>query len=79
MNDIQNRIGLFAGKIAQLEAESGLAWDEAVASFGLATKALAIAAHDNGDGRKKAACSTRTSGLAKLCRKTFAFSSREPI
>lgn len=49
MNKTQE-IGALAAKLMQSGMESGLTWDETVAAFGVAAKALAGSAHRDGDG-----------------------------
>lgn len=50
MSKIQEKIGAFAAKAIQDSMSSGLSWDESIAAFGLAAKALADSAAQNGDG-----------------------------
>lgn len=50
MSETTAKIGVFAAKLAQDAMASGLTWDEAVAAFGLAAKAMAIVAVQAGDG-----------------------------
>lgn len=50
MSKIQEKIGAFAAKAIQDSMSSGLSWDESIAAFGLAAKALADSAKQNGDG-----------------------------
>lgn len=49
MSKIQ-QIGAFAALAIQESLNSGLTWDESVAAFGMAAKAMADAANLNGDG-----------------------------
>ncbi len=49
MSELKERIGLVAGMLVQHAMTTGLAWDEAVAAFGLASKAVAQAAASAGD------------------------------
>lgn len=50
MNKLQ-QIGTLASKSLQEAMKSGLTWDEAVAAFGIAAKALADQAAKEGDGK----------------------------
>ncbi|CAB3754897.1 hypothetical protein [Paraburkholderia humisilvae] len=50
MSDAKAKIGLFVDQLVQQAMNSGLTWDEAVAGFGLAAKATAVAAAQAGDG-----------------------------
>ncbi|MCA7889089.1 hypothetical protein LGM58_38570 [Burkholderia contaminans] len=50
MSDVKQRMGLFVNQLVQQAGSSGLSWDEAVAAFGLAAKATAVAAASAGDG-----------------------------
>lgn len=49
MSKIQEKIGVFAAKVIQDSMSSGLSWDESIAAFGLAAKALADSAEREGD------------------------------
>ncbi len=42
MNDLQNKISAFAAEVVTAARASGLSWDEAVASLGIAAKAMAV-------------------------------------
>lgn len=46
----QIEIGEFAARLVLESVQSGLSWDEVVAGFGVASKALADLASQNGDG-----------------------------
>jgi len=46
----QIEIGEFAARLVLESVQSGLSWDEVVAGFGVASKALADLAAQNGDG-----------------------------
>ncbi|OJW46189.1 MAG: hypothetical protein BGO63_03725 [Candidatus Accumulibacter sp. 66-26] len=50
MNKLHQDIGALASKVLQSAMASGLSWDESVAAFGLAAKALADGAAKEGDG-----------------------------
>lgn len=51
MSNMEAKIGLFVNRLVrEAMMASGLTWDEAVASFGLAAKATAVAAAKSGDG-----------------------------
>ncbi|SEI14582.1 hypothetical protein [Paraburkholderia hospita] len=50
MSELNSKIGFVAGMLVRQAMNSGLAWDEAVAAFGLAAKAAAQAAASAGDG-----------------------------
>ncbi|MGZ0002932.1 hypothetical protein [Burkholderia gladioli] len=50
MCEVKAKIGLFVDRLVQQAMNSGLAWDEAVAAFGLAAKATAAVAAQAGDG-----------------------------
>ncbi len=49
MNKVQ-KIGALANKVMQEAMNSGLTWDESVAAFGVAAKAISDFASKNGDG-----------------------------
>lgn len=49
MNDLQKKIGAFAGQVAMSAKVSGLSWDEAVAAMGIVAKSLAVEASSKGD------------------------------
>lgn len=53
MNELHRKIGKLAADVVKLAMESGLVWDEAVAAFGIASKALAIRASTEGDGTQE--------------------------
>lgn len=50
MSKLHDNIGALAAKAMQAALTSGLTWDESVAAFGLASKALADGAAKEGDG-----------------------------
>ena len=50
MSELNSKIGFVAGMLVRQAMNSGLAWDDAVAAFGLAAKAAAQAAASAGDG-----------------------------
>ncbi|MGU4703171.1 hypothetical protein K6L09_41630 [Burkholderia cepacia] len=49
MSALTEKIGAVAGMLIQQAMATGLAWDEAVAAFGLASKAVSQAAASAGD------------------------------
>jgi len=53
MSNVKAKIGLFVNLLVQEAMASGLTWDEAVAAFGLASKATAVIASKSGDGIAK--------------------------
>lgn len=52
-NALKTRIETLAADAIKLAMASGLTWDEAVAAFGVASKALATKASTQGDGNKE--------------------------
>lgn len=52
MSKLKQQIGDLATQAMTLAMGSGLTWDESVAAFGLASKALAVKASTEGDGDK---------------------------
>lgn len=52
MSKLKQQIGDLATQAVKLAMGSGLTWDESVAAFGIASKALAVKASSEGDGDK---------------------------
>lgn len=56
--ELTKKIGDLASAAVKAALASGLTWDEAVAAFGVASKALAVRASGQGDGTQ-ADCTAR--------------------
>lgn len=52
MSTLNQQISDLAAQAMKLAMSSGLTWDESVAAFGIASKALAVKASSEGDGDK---------------------------
>jgi hypothetical protein len=53
MDNMKEKTIFFVGKLMQDARASGLTWDEAVAAFGVAAQATAVAASTAGDGTQE--------------------------